>query len=1352
MNRRRLGIIAVAAVAAFSCITAVTSTIAWFRGDVSTKDELQGGMKGAYFAGGTGTSTDPYIILHPIHLYNLAWLQYLGYFNRDINGDKVLDTFYFKLSDDLPNGELDMTGYTLPPIGTERYPFIGNFNGNNKIIKELDVSNDFGDFSKHPSTVTAAGTNAFVQPQVVGFFGVIGSLPNPAYTYSSANNQFYDAGLVNVDVKTVTTSSLIGVVAGYVNGDISGVAVDASEVNVDTTATSAALTDITPNISDYGVIGHVAKKTRTKEITRVDETIYDINISDVVEFNANDQGDNQGFGGSIDMKGLYNDIVQNVWEVVTNNTLRHSDDNYVAQYSTQATQLIAKDGTVGNVLYDPNSLSSSSGNDGFTINGTENGYFTSGKSTYRRYYNYPIKDNGDETSSFGMIVETGGDPSTGDTSRSINSEKIYMCLSGERSILKSDSATLTTSYYDSNTGSFIRYVESGGTRHYLNFTGSGTAVTDAIAADDSSCTASLWTYSGGAFSTINLASTSYPNTQKYYLNCSDNGTLTVTTSAFNNWNKDALGYYATVNGTKHYLGFNGTNWTTTTYHQATEEVNYWLIHSGTSYMKHDNYNGYVGVESNPSSNPYPDTIKWYLVDNGAYFSATSSAPYSYLYLYTGYNYTNYGTGVAENVRYRYEGTQNNGDNSGHLSVTYNGTTYYPYLSGSWWDPSQNGNTYSETALTFTLHHTDAIPAGYDADIHAESISLSDEMTLYSDKKERSSTIDSYVKTAQTYMPLTSRKTTVGTITTKEFGIPDEYNTGYIVSGAKYRGDPYGDIRVSKYDTNSLNGFTLSSGEISTVYTINDRGKAETPTVTDTFTASKGRLQSVLKNTDGIYGLHFMNTVISTDGTVNSDNDSDFAVHQSNGVGHSVYASKAVINKDTYENYELPTDCIDFNLKEKGYINFFAGTYYTGNNSFFSLYEIVRDGSQNITELREISQIYSDGEIADSYQYRYSDNTYSVPFKFANGVKVKLDGSNYTPQSKQKAAQSGYSSVFKTDWIKGNSSGRYSSWQNSYAYYFEIPMNDGEYALGSVAGKNGAYLMYLDIGANAAKMQRTVVSERFTITESKMEYPLGVAIFSSVSSITDDIKKRNDEHLNLACAKISAGFSGTLSFSVNKTDSKQVDITDVENAVPIFQGDNIKLNIANKLVPKETTTKDIKRVEYWDYSVNTQEKTHVIIEFSSTDGWKNQERTIRCFDSTGAEILDNSKWKIFRSATGLKFIDLAGITYANLTSKTGDGLYYTETPDEDLSALITIRYWETETITGESAYELHMESYSKEYTNGTSKTAFRFKDYTLSVSAEGGSLIVKVLALGSRKIYIGTTEITEVGQTVTISAT
>ena len=55
----------------------------------------------------------------------------------------------------------------------------------------------------------------------------------------------------------------------------------------------------------------------------------------------------------------------------------------------------------------------------------------------------------------------------------------------------------------------------------------------------------------------------------------------------------------------------------------------------------------------------------------------------------------------------------------------------------------------------------------------------------------------------------------------------------------------------------------------------------------------------------------------------------------------------IINKDYY-NYQVPTNCINFHLAEQGFINFFAGTYFKDNDSFFSLHKIERDANDKIT--------------------------------------------------------------------------------------------------------------------------------------------------------------------------------------------------------------------------------------------------------------------------------------------------------------------------------------------------------------------------------------------------------------------
>ena len=244
------------------------------------------------------------------------------------------------------------------------------------------------------------------------------------------------------------------------------------------------------------------------------------------------------------------------------------------------------------------------------------------------------------------------------------------------------------------------------------------------------------------------------------------------------------------------------------------------------------------------------------------------------------------------------------------------------------------------------------------------------------------------------------------------------NTGYIVSGKKSAAtnnynsvtnetDYYGagDIRVSKYAMTSISDKNV-------IYTINSSGKTSNRSVFSNFvkyeTAKAGLDEMLEKDSEWIYGLHFMNAAISRTSLVT--------------------LPKATINGQTFQNYQVPQDCIDFNLKEAGYINFFAGTYFSGNKSFFSLHQITRNSNNAIIGITEIKKIY-----------RKTDGTYA-----------------YNTQP------AGSTLVFDTDWITAPNT---SAWQDNALYYFEIPVNEGEYALGST-NSNGAYLLYLDISANA----------------------------------------------------------------------------------------------------------------------------------------------------------------------------------------------------------------------------------------------------------------------------------------------
>ena len=179
----------------------------------------------------------------------------------------------------------------------------------------------------------------------------------------------------------------------------------------------------------------------------------------------------------------------------------------------------------------------------------------------------------------------------------------------------------------------------------------------------------------------------------------------------------------------------------------------------------------------------------------------------------------------------------------------------------------------------------------------------------------------------------------------------------------------------------------------------------------------------------------------------------------------VASGRVVVNGEVFDSgYEFPTGCIDFKLKTSGVVNFFAGSYravaYASdrnglnngtispqtyfNDSFFSLHEITRsqvDG-RIISEIKEIRAIYRnpDAQSDNEYVYRYRGG--SVP-----------------------AGCTASDLVFDMSTL----------WNGApvplAVYYFEIPLNAGEYAMGAAAtdsgrAKNdGAYLIYLDISAS-----------------------------------------------------------------------------------------------------------------------------------------------------------------------------------------------------------------------------------------------------------------------------------------------
>ncbi len=264
----------------------IAFSFAWFTNNNNVAQDFSGQTKGAYFADGDGSSADPYIINKPIHLYNLAWLQYLGYFNEDKDGDGTVDKqYYFKVSADL-----NMSGWTLPPIGRTTQPFIGNFNGGTYTISNLTISNQIGTttgyITKHPAAVSETDNL-----NIIGFFGVIGKPEfdgNAAQLkYDNAVNSVSNFYLDGVKIYTYNANVLCGMLAGYVNGELTKAGVHYGNMIIASGTQNLSAYSFS-NVSSYSLIGDYNKKNYS--------------------WDDDPDGGNVGYGTSTDIRALYDEM------------------------------------------------------------------------------------------------------------------------------------------------------------------------------------------------------------------------------------------------------------------------------------------------------------------------------------------------------------------------------------------------------------------------------------------------------------------------------------------------------------------------------------------------------------------------------------------------------------------------------------------------------------------------------------------------------------------------------------------------------------------------------------------------------------------------------------------------------------------------------------------------------------------------------------------------------------------------------------------------------------------------------------------------------------------------------------
>ena len=978
---------AISVISAFSALTTAVASFAWFslkEFDNNKFKDIDGSAASAYFAYGSGTSSDPYGIKTPRQLYNLAWLQYNGTFNKDANSDGTIDKqYYFVLDSSLQSTGLDMTGWVLPPIGTEDYPFLGNFNGNNVSINNLTVSNK-ADLEK------PQGIAYTKQPEIVGFFGVVGDL-DLDITYTSSINTMYNFTLKNVTVESKTSETLIGLAAGYVDATMSNVKLDGSATLDVNGQVSTAKTDITSKLSDYGLVGYTTKSGNRGS--------YSQDLSAYYSNNESGQGHGQDWGGSINMHNLYGRLksVYNEYSYDSGNftvtTITDENGNTTRQKTENLSNHFAG-------IHD-NDYS-------YTLNKHSSG----SQDFYYLYGDYsPV--SGNKTDNAYVKAK-----------KNVSGTKYYIVQSSQGYVIKAGTHFVKMPQMTArNNTTVVQVVDNQSDATYFKRAANGNGYRYYVAQTVSGSTSNFYIGTLSGSSQKDLVVIGYnPDT--------------TANKKYTTWYTDGTGTYhyrknSSDTTTKFYMCYSGSKFVSNPSSVTGTAANCETI-SSSFYLKGDTSGICSPVPNSANATQwfYQNNKLFTCIDNEIYHLQFTGSTLKLNHLLT----------EANALTWSFSG--------GAFSFVYSGTTYYLDLAqASLVSTSQN----TSTSMT-----------------SAGNASLSDQVYVSSSSTTVTSNPASFLNT---YLPLNvSNSNIFNTL---------QSNTGYIISGkasaSGTEADRYnsGDIRVSRYDMSNIStSLGQSTFDNSKLFVITATGNSDYALVTDTNNTGKtpsSGLSSITSRKDAstlnryydweehtgartalgntftndsenIYGLHFMDASISSSNLVTVPN--------------------AVINKKTYTSgLQMPKDSIDFFVKESGYISFFAGTYFgvgwdSENTCFFSLHKIERDSSDNITSITEIRTIYKDN--TNRYYYNPSTTT-------------------------------GLTKVFDTAVLTAPT-----TFINNAVYYFEIPVMEGEYALGSVSGENGAYLMYLDISASGEQVLNDSVSA-YWITTNKTgnDFPLGV---------------------------------------------------------------------------------------------------------------------------------------------------------------------------------------------------------------------------------------------------------------------
>ena len=599
------------------------------------------------------------------------------------------------------------------------------------------------------------------------------------------------------------------------------------------------------------------------------------------------------------------------------------------------------------------------------------------------------------------------------------------------------------------------------------------------------------------------------------------------------------------------------------------------------------------------------------------------------------------------------------------------------------------------------------------------------------------------------------------------------NTGYFVAGTTdttWSGDGSSSPRsiiISSYPKTGDNAKLATSSyednvfKDAGIYTIDGSG-AHAIDTTDTekyskYESSKSGLAGVLHNDNNpnktVGGFHFY------------AKDPDQATPSMNSI---VEARDVRMRGAEKRSYQLPVYSLDFYLKEQGRINFLAGMYNGGNgtgttnpstgtsghkmNGFFSLYKIDRNGDA-ISNIRKIKAIYQQ-EGSNSYVYTYVDGKCTVALDGTTTCSIVDEDGNPITNLSTFISNNNLTLLFDAQWIwyrpLHTDPGR--------VYYFEIPVNEGEYCLGGYetptnVEMDGAYLMYLDIGASAAQMQRTMVAEHFLEDVCTYSYPNGVALIP-----VNTIGTVNFNASNSLCFVVLPNYRGAV--TVDRDDANHVALTRAANyrdtSKPNYVSDVIvsvvdpgitsgSNDISSITLYDSKITTETFRVEYYDYNVKQEKLTKTVIEDTRTQtnggAWSALSRKITQQVDNGAVLQLTSQTQINSGLIAIfKYLgpthgDTGKVwTYAEISSTTSTVFYDSsaKTTTTACSALTTrileLYHLLDGNVTANTQFKVEL------VVDGTydPKIFYKFNDFVIVPTVTNGSVVYKVTYINTNK--------------------